>query len=87
MNIQSLIRPNIQVLTPYSSARDEFEGEAGTWLDANESPFNNGLNRYPDPYQKELKWAIAKEKDVMPNQVFLGNGSDEAIDSDYPCLL
>jgi histidinol-phosphate aminotransferase len=80
MNIHSLIRPSIRNLKPYSSARDEFEGSADIWLDANENPFNNGLNRYPDPHQKELKWVLAKEKDVMPNQVFFGNGSDEIID-------
>ena len=80
IEIQNLIRPSIRTLKPYSSARDEFEGEASVWLDANENPFNNGLNRYPDPHQKELKWALAKEKDVMPNQLFFGNGSDEIID-------
>jgi histidinol-phosphate aminotransferase len=80
IEIPNLVRPSIRTLKPYSSARDEFEGEASVWLDANENPFNNGLNRYPDPHQKELKWTLAKQKEVMPNQVFFGNGSDEIID-------
>lgn len=80
VDIQSLIRPNILKLKPYSSARDEFEGKANVWLDANENPFNNGLNRYPDPHQKNLKWAMAQEKNLNPDQVFFGNGSDEVID-------
>lgn len=79
-DINSLLRFNIRKLKPYSSARDEFEGRADVWLDANENPFDNGLNRYPDPHQKDLKWALAREKDINPDQVFFGNGSDEVID-------
>jgi histidinol-phosphate aminotransferase len=67
-------------MKPYSSARDEFEGEASVFLDANENPFNNGVNRYPDPLQKGLKARIAAIKGVRPEQIFLGNGSDECID-------
>jgi len=73
-------RPNVQKLKPYASARDEYTGEAHIWLDANENPFESGLNRYPDPHQRTLKAAIAKEKSVKSDQIFLGNGSDEAID-------
>jgi histidinol-phosphate aminotransferase len=75
-----LLRPNIARLRPYSSARSEFKGHASIFLDANENPFNNGLNRYPDPLQWQLKQQIASWKDVLPEQIFLGNGSDEAID-------
>lgn len=75
------IRNNIKSLLPYSTAREEYKGgNISVWLDANESPYNNGVNRYPDPHQKELKQAIAQLKGVQPNQVFIGNGSDEAID-------
>ncbi|GHN01904.1 histidinol-phosphate aminotransferase [Cytophagales bacterium WSM2-2] len=80
MSIEQLIRPNIRKLKPYSSARDEYEGKASVFLDANENPFNTSYNRYPDPLQKELKGQIALLKDVKANQIFLGNGSDEAID-------
>ncbi|MBQ7741307.1 MAG: histidinol-phosphate transaminase [Bacteroidaceae bacterium] len=80
-SLKSLVRPNIWALHPYSSARDEYSGkEAHTFLDANESPYNNPYNRYPDPLQRELKQQIAVIKDVRPEQIFLGNGSDEAID-------
>ncbi|MFK7907654.1 MAG: histidinol-phosphate transaminase [Chitinophagales bacterium] len=79
-DINSLIRKNIHELVPYSSAREEFSGEANIWLDANENPFDTDLNRYPDPYQSKLKKAIAKIKGVETNQIFVGNGSDEAID-------
>lgn len=75
-----LLRPNIARLRPYSSARSEFKGQASVFLDANENPFDNGLNRYPDPLQWSLKQQIAIWKDVLPEQIFLGNGSDEAID-------
>ena len=75
-----LLRPNIARLRPYSSARSEFKGHASIFLDANENPFDNGLNRYPDPLQWPLKQQIATWKDVLPEQIFLGNGSDEAID-------
>lgn len=80
MNIDTLVRSNIRNMKPYSSARDEFEGAGEVFLDANENPFNTGLNRYPDPYQRELKKEVAVLKGVNPNQLFLGNGSDEAID-------
>lgn len=75
------IRPNIAQLEPYSTARDEYKGgDISVWLDANESPYDNGVNRYPDPHQKALKQQIAKMKGVSTNQLFIGNGSDEAID-------
>lgn len=80
MNIQKLARKNVWNLKPYSSARDEFEGEASIFLDANENPYPTEYNRYPDPHQKRLKELVAKIKSVKPNQVFIGNGSDEAID-------
>ncbi|MGM9843730.1 MAG: histidinol-phosphate transaminase [Muribaculaceae bacterium] len=79
------IRPNIKALSPYSTARDDFKGgNISVWLDANESPYNNGVNRYPDPHQHELKRHIAKLKGVSPEQIFVGGaGSDEAIDLVY----
>lgn len=80
-SLQELTRPNIWTLKPYSCARDEFKGmKADVFLDANENPFPNGLNRYPDPLQEELKLHIAKFKGVAEENIFLGNGSDEAID-------
>ncbi|MBP5628245.1 MAG: histidinol-phosphate transaminase [Bacteroidaceae bacterium] len=80
-DLKSIVRPNIWALKPYSSARDEYNGkEAHTFLDANESPYNNPYNRYPDPLQRELKQQLAVIKDIRPEQIFLGNGSDEAID-------
>ncbi len=79
--LDQLIRPNILALAPYSTARDEFKGgDISVWLDANESPYDNGINRYPDPHQKELKAAVARLKRVTAEQIFIGNGSDEAID-------
>jgi histidinol-phosphate aminotransferase len=80
MEIANLVRPNIRKLVPYSSARSEFKGKAEIFLDANENPFETGLNRYPDPLQWKLKAAISKLKGVPAEQIFLGNGSDEAID-------
>ena len=80
MDINKLLRKNIRTLQPYSSARDEFPGEAMVFLDANENPFNRPYNRYPDPLQKELKEKVASLKNISVNQIFLGNGSDEAID-------
>ena len=80
MNIQQLIRENIRQLKPYSSARDEFTGVADIYLDANENPFESEVNRYPDPYQRELKNKVAALKKVPVENIFLGNGSDEAID-------
>jgi histidinol dehydrogenase len=74
------VRTNISALSPYSSARDEFTGTASVFLDANENPVDTGINRYPDPHQRELKTLVAGLKGVRPDQVFLGNGSDEAID-------
>ena len=82
--LTQLTRPNILRLKPYSSARDEYKGKAATvFLDANESPYNSPLNRYPDPLQWQLKERIAPLKGVQPGQIFLGNGSDEAIDLLY----
>jgi histidinol-phosphate aminotransferase len=79
IDINKLVRENVIRLTPYSSARDEFSGKSGIFMDANESPFGN-LNRYPDPYQRDLKKAISKVKEVKEENIFLGNGSDEIID-------
>lgn len=80
MNINNLLRKNIQNLKPYSSARDEYSGDAMVFLDANENPFNEPYNRYPDPLQKKLKQKISELKNLPANQIFLGNGSDEPID-------
>lgn len=80
MNLNNLIRENIKALKPYSSARGEFTGEAQVFLDANENPFNQPYNRYPDPLQRKLKEKISEIKGVPPGQIFLGNGSDEPID-------
>jgi len=79
ININNIVRPNILELKPYSSARDEFTGKEGIFLDANENPFGE-LNRYPDPYQGELKEILARRKGVNTENIFVGNGSDEAID-------
>ena len=85
--LQDLVRPNIWKLSPYSSARDEYSGhDAHVFLDANENPYNQPLNRYPDPLQREVKPLIAKHKGVRESQIFLGNGSDEAIDLVYRCF-
>jgi histidinol-phosphate aminotransferase len=80
MNIKNLIRQNIKNLAPYASARHEFTGEASMFLDANENPFDTGFNRYPDPLQHAVKERISKIKKVAVENIFLGNGSDEAID-------
>ena len=80
VDIYSLVRPNIRNLAPYSTARDECQVKIGSFLDANENPFNNGYNRYPDPRQKELKSLISKIKGLPVKNMFIGNGSDEAID-------
>jgi histidinol-phosphate aminotransferase len=80
MDINQLLRKNIQSLKPYSSARDEYSGEAMVFLDANENPFNQPYNRYPDPLQKEVKAKISKLKNIPAENIFLGNGSDEPID-------
>ena len=79
-DIYSLARPNIRNLAPYSTARDECQVKIGSFLDANENPFNNGYNRYPDPRQSELKSLISRIKAVPVRNMFIGNGSDEAID-------
>ena len=82
--LNKLVRPNIQALEPYSCARDEFKGmKAHVFLDANENPYNDPINRYPDPLQEKLKERLAPLKHVRPSQIFLGNGSDEAIDLVY----
>ncbi|MFN4122355.1 MAG: aminotransferase class I/II-fold pyridoxal phosphate-dependent enzyme [Flavobacteriales bacterium] len=82
--ISNYVRPSVLSLKPYASARHEFTGEADIFLDANEnslgSPLNEGLHRYPDPYQTELRNMLAELKGVLPNQIFFGNGSDEPID-------
>lgn len=80
MEINKLLRKNIQNLKPYSSARDEYSGEAMVFLDANENPYNHPYNRYPDPLQKALKQKISALKNIPPEKIFLGNGSDEPID-------
>ena len=83
MDIQKLLRGNIRQLQPYSSARDEFKGEASVYLDANENPYNAPFNRYPDPLQWEVKEQISKIKNIPVANIFLGNGSDEPIDLLY----
>lgn len=83
-DLKQLVRPNILKLAPYSSARNEYSGHrAHVFLDANENPYNKPYNRYPDPLQKTLKEEISKVKGVKPENIFLGNGSDEAIDLCY----
>ncbi|SOC80081.1 histidinol-phosphate aminotransferase [Salinimicrobium sediminis] len=81
-NLENLVRPNVHKMKPYSSARDEFktEGEKMTFLDANENPFENGVNRYPDPQQLKLKQVLASQKRVSVSNILLGNGSDEVLD-------
>jgi len=78
-DITRLVRDNILKLNPYSSARDEYSGDSGIFLDANENPFGE-LNRYPDPHQKALKQKLSEVKNIPIEQIFLGNGSDEVID-------
>lgn len=86
-SLKELTRPNIWALDPYSSARNEYSGHvAHVFLDANENPYNQPLNRYPDPLQTELKERIAQVKGVPAECIFLGNGSDEAIDLPYRCF-
>ena len=82
MNIQDLVRPTIKALKPYSSARDEFQGVPSdmVFLDANENPFENGVNRYPDPQQGKLKALLSEIKNVPAKNILLGNGSDEVLD-------
>jgi len=81
-DLDKLVRENVKNLIPYSCARDEFKGKTGIFLDANENPFGK-LNRYPDPYQRDLKAAISKNKGISEEKIFLGNGSDEIIDLCY----
>jgi histidinol-phosphate aminotransferase len=85
MDIQDLIRPTIKALKPYSSARDEFQGNSSgmVFLDANENPFENGVNRYPDPQQRKLKAILSEIKNISTKNILLGNGSDEVLDLIY----
>ena len=86
-SLKELTRPNIWSLAPYSSARNEYNGHAAhVFLDANENPYNAPYNRYPDPLQQEVKERLAKIKGVAADNIFLGNGSDEAIDLIYRCF-
>lgn len=86
-SLEQLCRKNIWELAPYSSARNEYAGrEAHVFLDANENPYNQPYNRYPDPLQLELKAQLSKVKGVPADCIFLGNGSDEAIDLPYRCF-
>ncbi|PTM09421.1 MAG: histidinol-phosphate transaminase [Bacteroidetes bacterium] len=82
MNIEDLIRDNVKALKPYSSARDEYKNASKdlVFLDANENPFNNGVNRYPDPQQNSIKDILAHQKSIARAQILLGNGSDEVLD-------
>ena len=88
--LDKLIRENIKTLKAYSSARDEFSGEASVFLDANEnslgSPLKKWYNRYPDPHQQAVKKALSQIKGIAPEHIFLGNGSDECIDLLYRCF-
>lgn len=82
-NINNLVRPNIAALKPYSSARDEFKDATSNqmiFLDANENPFENGVNRYPDPQQKDVKSMLSSIKNISTENILLGNGSDEVLD-------
>ena len=85
--LEKVVRPNIKTLKPYSSAKDEYTGEAKILLDANEnslgSPLTKWYNRYPDPYQQQLKDKLAFVKQIAANQIFIGNGSDECLDILY----
>ncbi|MBN8787039.1 MAG: histidinol-phosphate transaminase [Terrimonas sp.] len=86
-NIDDLVRENVKKLVPYSSARDEFSGEANVFLDANEnslgSPLTKWYNRYPDPHQQKIKEKLSKIKGIATKNIFIGNGSDECIDLLY----
>ena len=79
-SLEELVRPNVWRMRPYSSARNEFQGNASVFLDANENPWNEPINRYPDPLQRQVKARISQLKGVDSASIFLGNGSDEAID-------
>lgn len=82
VDIKKLIRPNVKALKPYSSARDEYQGNSAdmVFLDANENPFENGVNRYPDPQQRTVKSLLSKIKNIPQKNILLGNGSDEVLD-------
>jgi histidinol-phosphate aminotransferase len=80
MTLADLIRPHIKTLVPYATARDEFQGNARVYLDANENPFDSSFNRYPDPHARELRALIGTQRGVKDSQVLVTNGSDEAID-------
>jgi histidinol-phosphate aminotransferase len=82
MNVKDLIRSNVRALVPYSSARDDYKEEDSsmTFMDANENPFETGLNRYPDPKQKAVKSVLSEQKGINPKNILLGNGSDEVLD-------
>ena len=84
-DLNTMVRESVQKLQPYSSARDEYvsDGSEMLFLDANENPFDNGVNRYPDPYQRSLKLLLAEQKGVSESQILLGNGSDEVLDLIY----
>src|ERR1035437_10060526 len=86
-NLDNLVRDNIKSLQPYSSARTEYTGDAAVFLDANEnsygSPLEENFNRYPDPLQWQLKQGLSKIKAIPPQNIFIGNGSDEVIDLAY----
>lgn len=81
-NLRNLLRENIKLMKPYSSARDEYKDATAemVFIDANENPFENGLNRYPDPQQSILKQRLSEIKNIPTNQILLGNGSDEVLD-------
>lgn len=79
-DLNKILRPDLVKLKPYSSARDEFTGSEGIFLDANENPYETDVNRYPDPYQRKLKSRISKIQNIPTENIFLGNGSDEIID-------
>lgn len=79
-DLNKILRPDLVNLNPYSSARDEFTGSEGVFLDANENPFESDVNRYPDPYQRKLKERISEIQNISTENIFLGNGSDEIID-------
>ncbi len=81
-DINKVVRDNVKTLIPYSCARDEFKGKTGIFMDANESPYGK-LNRYPDPYQNDLKTSVSRIKGIPEENIFLGNGSDEIIDLSY----
>jgi len=81
-DLNSIVRENVKAMQPYASARDEYvsDGSKMTFLDANENPFDNGVNRYPDPQQRSLKSVLAAQKGIKSSQLLLGNGSDEVLD-------